>query len=160
MNSSRVALPAGVCLLVALAIQLFRPARTNPSVNASDTIAAHVNMPSDVQATVRRACFDCHSDETRWPWYSGVAPVSWFVIGHVNDGRRALNFSDWNAHSRRSPAPPLNLLCGEVKNGAMPLSSYLLLHHDARLSSDDVALLCAWSEAAWKQLSGHAGPSH
>jgi hypothetical protein len=148
MEPVRLAHAAAVCLLVALAIQVMRPARTNPVTDPTRTIAAHVGMPAAVQAIVARACIDCHTNDTRWPWYSGVAPVSWFVIGHVNDGRRVLNFSDWNAHPRPRSGPPFDRICSEVQSGGMPLSSYLLMHRDARLTPDDISLLCAWANQA------------
>lgn len=148
MNGTRLARTAGILFLVFLAIQAFRPPRENPPNVPSQAVAAHVAIPPDVEATLRRACYDCHSNETRWPWYSGVAPISWFVIGHVNDGRRRLNFDDWTAHSPRVTAPPLDRVCREVSSGDMPLSTYLLLHHDAELSPDDVARLCAWGSRA------------
>jgi hypothetical protein len=136
-----------VCLGVAVAIQVMRPPRTNPPVDPAATIAAHVAIPPPVQAILTRACYDCHSNETRWPWYSGVAPISWFVISHVNGGRRALNFSDWNAHPARRSGPPFGNVCKEVAGGGMPLSSYLLMHADARLSDADKGALCAWADA-------------
>jgi hypothetical protein len=145
-----------VCVGVALAIQVLRPSRTNPPVDPANAIAAHVSIPAPVQAIVTRACYDCHSNETRWPWYSGVAPISWFVIGHVNDGRLALNFSDWNAHRSGQPAPPLGKLCGEVQSGGMPLSTYLLMHDAAKLSDADKTTLCEWANAVG-QTSPHAG---
>jgi hypothetical protein len=153
MNARRLLQLVGICAAVGLLIQVARPARTNPPTDPARAIAAHVAIPPAVQTTLRRACYDCHSDETRWPWYSGVAPVSWFVIGHVNDGRRKLNFSDWEAHGPRTPTPPFAQICREVTGGGMPLSSYLLLHADAKLTSDDVALLCAWAN----QVAGSPG---
>ncbi|MEO8553185.1 MAG: heme-binding domain-containing protein [Kofleriaceae bacterium] len=82
----------------------------------------------ETRALAKRACFDCHSNETRWPWYSYVAPVSWFVGGHVDEGRRALNFSEWDHPSKHA-----GKASHEVETGGMPLTSYLLLHGDARL---------------------------
>jgi hypothetical protein len=159
MESANLVHAAGVCVLVGLAIQVMRPARTNPVTEPTRTIATHVAVPAAVQAVVARSCVDCHTNDTRWPWYSGVAPVSWFVIGHVNDGRRALNFSDWDAHGRRAPGPPLDRICGEVQSGGMPLWSYLLMHHDARLSPDDVSVLCAWANQASHTTGGSSAPS-
>jgi hypothetical protein len=144
MDRTRLARTAGILILVVLGIQIFRPPRENPPSVPSQAVAAHVAMPADVSAILHRSCDDCHSNQTRWPWYSGVAPISWFVIGHVNDGRRQLNFDDWSVHSSRRTAPPLDLICGQVTKGGMPLSSYLLVHWDAKLSSEDVAVLCAW----------------
>ena len=144
MDRTRLVRTAFILLLVFLGIQAVRPPRENPTGDPAQVIAAHVTIPPDVAATLRRACYDCHSNETRWPWYSGVAPISWFVIGHVNDGRRRLNFDDWSVQSPRRTSPPLGDICGQVTRGDMPLSSYLLLHNDARLSPQDVAQLCAW----------------
>lgn len=146
MDRTRLVRTAGILFLVFLAIQVFRPPRENPPSDPAKAIAAHVNIPPDVEATLRRACYDCHSHETRWPWYSGVAPISWFVIGHVNDGRRRLDFDDWSVHPKRWPSP-LTLVCDEVTKGDMPLWSYLLLHWDAKLSASDVAQICAWTKS-------------
>jgi hypothetical protein len=154
MEPARPAYVVGVCLLVGMMIQVMRPSRTNPVTDPARAIAAHVAMPAAVQSTLTRSCFDCHSNQTRWPWYSGVAPVSWFVIGHVNDARRVLNFSDWEAHGTRTPGPPLERICREVESGGMPLSSYLLMHRDARLSAEDTSLLCAWADQASHAAGG------
>jgi hypothetical protein len=79
-----------------------------------------------------RACFDCHSNQTRWPAYSYVAPVSWFVAGHVHDARKRVNFSEWKFTTRRAKK-----IIEDIKTGEMPLDSYLLLHPDARLSDTE-----------------------
>jgi heme-binding protein len=86
------------------------------------------------RALAKRACFDCHSNETTWPWYSHVAPISWFLQGHVEDGRMALDFSEWNKTFRAA-----SKASREVKTGGMPLSSYLWMHPDARLSDSEKA---------------------
>ncbi len=138
-------------IVVALGIQLIRPTRTNPPIDPAQTIDAHVAIPPGTRAILQRACGDCHSNQTRWPWYSNVAPISWFVINHVNDGRRAFNLSDWNAHRPRLTAPPFDRICKDVQSGDMPLSSYLLVHRDARLSPADTDALCAWAGAAMKR---------
>jgi hypothetical protein len=77
-----------------------------------------------------KACFDCHSNETKWPWYSNVAPFSFFVQKHVDKGRKALNFSEWNLKQRHA-----NESARAVREGWMPLDSYLLIHKEAELSS-------------------------
>lgn len=83
-----------------------------------------------------RACFDCHSNETRYPWYSAVAPVSWLVRNHVADARRRLNFSEWDLPQREA-----NDAANEVRKGDMPLKSYVWLHPTARLSPEETQLL-------------------
>lgn len=131
-----------------VAIQFVRPERTNPPVVPGHTLDASARVPPEVQAALRRACMDCHSNETRWPWYSHVAPVSWFLVNHVNHGRRHLNFSEWDRpRTGEQPADRLGRICKEVRSGAMPLGSYLLLHRDARLSLEETQAICAWAEA-------------
>ena len=115
------------------ALQFIRPARTNPPVDESRTIQAHARVPPEVASILNRSCNDCHSNETRWPWYSNVAPASWFVINHVNVGRREMNFSDWAQYDREDQQNFLKKICREVKDGAMPLPSYLRLHGEAKL---------------------------
>src|SRR5687767_12011008 len=88
---------AGLGILV-VAIQFVRPARTNPVRDPTHALSAMRPMPSHVAAVFDRACRDCHSNDTRWPWYSHVAPVSWFVIDHVNHGRSHFNASEWNQY--------------------------------------------------------------
>lgn len=135
------------------ALQFIRPARTNPPVDESRTIQAHAHVSPQVAAILDRSCNDCHSNLTRWPWYSNIAPVSWFVINHVNVGRQEMNFSDWAQYSRSEQAGYLKKICREVKGGDMPLPSYLRMHGDAKLSSEDVKTLCDWSSAESARLS-------
>jgi len=143
-----------VVLAIGLGIQVIRPAMTNPPVDPIRTIAAHVPIPADVAATLDRSCGDCHSNRTRWPWYDRLAPASWLVTNHVNDGRRAFNLDDWNAHGRGRQTPPIDHVCRDVRNGDMPLWSYLLIHRGARLSDADTQAICAWADAAAAEIAG------
>jgi hypothetical protein len=135
------------------ALQFIRPARTNPPINESRTIQAHVRLTPEVANILDRSCNDCHSHQTRWPWYTNIAPVSWFVVNHVNVGRREMNFSDWAQYTTAEQEQLLRKICGEVKSGAMPMSSYLSLHSEARLSSEDVRVLCDWASAETERLA-------
>lgn len=139
--------------VVFVAIQAIRPAKTNQPVDPSQTIYSQVQVPSDVRAVLDRSCRDCHSNQTRWPWYSNVAPVSWFVIDHVNHGRSHMNFSEWSKYDRERSAELLRGICGEVKMGEMPLPSYLWVHHDARMRDGDIGTLCMWGESGPARLS-------
>jgi len=138
-----VSVPA---ILGAVAIQFVRPARTNPATIPERTLAARVPVGSEAAAVLDRACRDCHSNDTRWPWYSHVAPVSWFVIDHVNHGRRHLNYSDWAQYPRDDAERLLKNVCAFAKKDTMPLPSYLRVHREARLTDADVAALCDWTE--------------
>ncbi|HSE98981.1 MAG TPA: heme-binding domain-containing protein, partial [Blastocatellia bacterium] len=128
--------------IILVGAQFVRPVRTNPSFETSRTIESHATVPREVAAVLKRACKDCHSHETVWPWYSNVAPVSWLLINHVNEGRSEMNFSDWARYDARQADHLLEELCKEVKNGNMPLSSYVALHPEAKLSDEEKQLLC------------------
>lgn len=128
-----VALVAFVILLAGS--QLVRPARTNPPVDAPLAI-----RDPAVESVLRRSCFDCHSNETRWPWYSTVAPVSWLLVSDVNEARHEMNFSSWKDPKRELRKE----MCEQVREGEMPLWFYIPLHPDARLSEADIRILCDW----------------
>lgn len=129
-----------LAVLAGLAVlQLIPVSRTNPPVE--ETVPAS----NAVASILRRSCFDCHSHETTFPWYTRVAPASWLIAYDVREGRRHLNFSTWNrldAAARREAAEDI---WDEVSAGRMPLGIYLPLHPDARLTDHDRALLEAWT---------------
>ncbi|MDX6613836.1 MAG: hypothetical protein QOD75_3022 [Blastocatellia bacterium] len=143
-------------VLVALFLiaQIKRPARTNPPIDQAQTIEAHTQMTPEVSSILARSCNDCHSNQTTWPWYTNVAPVSWFIVDHVDEGRQHLNFSDWGLGEPRRQRKKLEEICEEVKDGAMPLSSYTPLHPHAKLTAEDIKTLCDWTEAERKRLEG------
>lgn len=128
-----------------LAIQVYRPARTNPHTDPARTLQATTPVPPHIDKILQRACNDCHSNDTRWPWYSNLAPASWFLVDHVNEGRHELSFSEIGAYSAKKRAHKFEELCEMVKNGSMPIDNYVWLHPDAKLSQADVQALCAWS---------------
>ena len=132
----------GLIAVVGLLMQFYRPARTNPSTDPARTLWAHVAVPPETAAVLKRACRDCHSNDTRWPWYSNVAPVSWLVIDDVNHGRSHFNYSDWARYDAKESEHLLKSVCTLARKGEMPLSIYLPMHPDARLSQADVDALC------------------
>lgn len=133
---------AGAAVVAALAaIQLAPVSRTNPPVRTG------VAAPAGVDEILRRACYDCHSNETRWPWYSYVAPASWFVVRHVNHGRGDLNFSEWPAFDFEAEEHAFRDIEEQVSNGEMPLRNYIWLHADAKLSKDDRDTLLRWARS-------------
>ncbi|MFO1011754.1 MAG: heme-binding domain-containing protein [Planctomycetota bacterium] len=122
-------------------IQLYPVHRENPPV------ATGLQAAPEVQAVLRRACYDCHSNETVWPWYSYVAPVSWLVTHDVEEGRRELNFSIWGEYSSTKRISKASSAIEEIEEGRMPLAPYLVLHSDAKLSPADVAVLKQWADS-------------
>lgn len=153
----RRALLAVVLFLVVA--QFAGPQRTNPPVDPAETLEASGAAPAPVVAIVRRACFNCHSHETEWPLYAHVAPVSWLVIGHVDEGREHLNFSRWGRYPPLERADLLDDACKLVRSGDMPLPSYRLLHREARLSASEIAALCEWTQAEARRQEKGDDPS-
>jgi len=138
-----------------LGIQFIRPARTNPPVNGARTLEKAVTVPPQVEKILARACQDCHSDLTDWPWYSKVAPISWYIVDHVNGGRRALNFSEFIGpnvtDAREYTLQKFHTVCREIRLGHMPLYSYVLLHREARLAPEAADAICDWAETGLSQ---------
>ena len=142
-----------VLIVVFLGIQFVRPARTNPPVDESQTIFARTQMTPQVSAIFERSCRDCHSNKTVWPWYTNVAPISWWLSSHVNEGRQNLNLSEWGRLAQDRRDRKLRQICDEVSDGVMPLSSYVPMHPQAKLSAEDKKTLCDWTEAERERLS-------
>lgn len=126
-------------------MQLYRPGRENPPIDPAMTLAAQLEVPPEVQAVLARSCVDCHSHATEWPWYSQIAPVSWSVAHHVEEGREHLNFDRWGEYTSYEAQQKLGEMCEETKEGEMPLKVYLRMHGDAKLSDADVEVLCGWA---------------
>lgn len=142
----------GLVVVLAL-IQFANPARTNPPVVPGQDLFATNPPPAKLVSLLRASCYDCHSHETYWPWYSRVAPASWFVADHVKDGRKHLNFSEWPHDNPKRARSRWQNIRDEIESGGMPLRSYTLVHADARLSAADKAALIEWAEAEAKRLS-------
>jgi hypothetical protein len=128
----------GVLALVVVA-QVIPVERTNPPVRSE------VDAPPDVVALLRRACYDCHSYETQWPWYSHVAPISWILAHHVEEGRRELNFSEWPILDFEAQGHDLKDIEEQIAEGKMPLRSYRLMHPEARLDEAERGRLLEWA---------------
>ncbi len=140
-------------IVVVVAIQFYRPARSNPPYVSSQAIDSNTRITVQVQAIFKHSCNDCHSNATVWPWYSNVAPVSWFVIDHVNEGRRVMNLSEWGRHDTDWQSRRLRQICNEVQDGAMPLNSYTPMHPGSKLSAEDKKTLCDWTNAERTRLA-------
>jgi uncharacterized membrane protein len=144
-KSTLVALGAA-CLL----IQFVRPDRANPPFDPAWSIESRTHMPPEVAAILERSCMDCHSNETRWPWYSNLAPVSWFVADDVTHGRRHLNLSEWASYTPDEAKARLIYMAYTARSRTMPLASYTRMHPDARLTDDEVETLCRWIDSQTK----------
>jgi len=148
MNMARVKLVVLALVVFLVAIQLVQPKRTNPPVVPSRSLASHVQIPQDVQAALMRACGDCHSNQTAWPWYSHTAPLSWVITDDVNEGRRHMNLEDWEAQENTKQANDrLSGICKEIRTKGMPPFSYRLMHRGSSLKPQEIADICSWSQS-------------
>lgn len=130
------------------ALQFYRPDQTNSPIVEGESLIA----PDEVSAILKRSCYDCHSNETAYPWYAQISPASWFLDGHIRDGREELNFSVWNTYAPKKRARKLEEICDEIRAGQMPLPSYLWIHGDAGLKTEEANLLCDWTAAERAKL--------
>jgi hypothetical protein len=141
-------------LVIALAgIQFFRPEKNlSPGAPGPDDLTVMHPPPAAVRQILERACFDCHSNNTRYPWYAEVQPVAWWLADHVKEGKSHFNFSVFGTYSTKKQLHKLEELMDEVQDGEMPLSSYKLAHADARLTPDEVKSLIEWARTAHDQI--------
>lgn len=131
-----------VLVILFAGAQVIRPDRTNPSTDPGRTIRAHLGDSATAVAVIERACSDCHSNATAWPWYTQVVPVSWLMAYGVRKGRSAVNFSEWVGYPPDLQRMLLAASCRDVSTGKMP-GAYTLLHPEMRLSSQDVNAICS-----------------
>lgn len=135
----------GLAILAALVIiQFFGIDKTNPPVNTSEEFMTLTAPPADVAQLLKDACYDCHSHETKYPWYTNIEPVSWWIAGHIEHAREHLNFSKWGAYDAEKMAHKAEECGEEVEKGKMPLKSYLPMHPEARLSDAQRERLSSW----------------
>lgn len=125
-----------ILLVVFIAIQAFRIDKTNPPVVASQDFIAMYKPSEAIANTLRNSCYDCHSNTSKYPWYSNVAPVSWLVKNHINEGREELNFSEWGTFTAKRKSKKLEDIVEEVEAGEMPMKPYVLMHSEAKMSSE------------------------
>jgi len=122
------------------------PERVIVGVDPPASLNVRTSAPAPVMSMLRRACLDCHSEETRWPWYAGVSLVSHLIERDVTDGRAQLNLSRWTRYNPFDRADLLDKMCRRASSGTMPPWQYRVMHSEARLSATDVAALCGWSQ--------------
>ena len=134
-----------VVAVAAVAAQFFNPPLTNPPVAPGQDLMATNAPPAEIAALLHDACYDCHSSATRWPWYSHVWPVSWFVTSHVNDAREALSFSEWPHDDTYTAGKRWTKIGHHVEDGSMPLPSYTWMHPSARLTEPQRKELSDWA---------------
>lgn len=133
-------------ILVFVVLQFFPIDKTNPSFNPDDDFIAMENPPEHIATIIKDACYDCHSQQTEYPWYTNVQPVGWWIKGHFQNGRKALNFSQWRQYNEEDKSRGLAEMAEEVEATKMPLLTYWIMHPEAKLSEEKRSELVAYFE--------------
>ena len=145
-----------IVFIAALAgIQLVQPARNMSPQSSRKEISAEFSVPESAKQIIQQSCYDCHSNNTRYPWYANVQPVGWWLNHHIADGKHELNFDEFASYPPRKQYRKFKAIENEIQKGDMPLESYLLIHRDAKLSEDQKNILAAWCEAMRDSMKTH-----
>ena len=130
-------------LVVLILIQFIRPEK-NESSDMTNHISQVVDIPSEVNEIIKTSCADCHSNFTKYPWYSEIAPISWYLAQHVKEGKEHLNFSEWTTYNKNQQSHIQKDLEEVLESHEMPLKSYLIMHEEAKLSKEQNETLLNW----------------
>ena len=133
-----------VLLVVFVIAQFFGPEKNEGDLSSLTAFVADTHPSKSIQQTFKTACYDCHSNKTEYPWYNKITPINYWMNGHVEHGKEHLNFSNWSNYSAKQKAHKLEELVEEVKEGHMPLGSYLWMHKDAELTQKQIDEIETW----------------
>ena len=133
-----------ILLLAFILIQFVRPEK-NDSKNEMNAMGTVMEIPVEVTKIIQTSCADCHSNSTKYPWYSEIAPASWYLAQHVKEGKENLNFSEWTLYNKDQQAHILKDIKEVLNEREMPLKSYLLIHKDAKLTENQYQILYDWA---------------
>lgn len=140
-------------LAIFIIIQFIRPARNVSSQVAATDITKLYTVPENVQQVLKVSCYDCHSHNTAYPWYTNIQPVGWWLQSHVNEGKGHLDFSAFGTYPPKRQHHKMEEVIEQVQDNHMPLNSYLWIHQDAKLSADQKALVIQWAENLRDQIA-------
>lgn len=135
-------------LVIFVGMQFYRPEKNQAEGDYVAAFETETQPNTEVKEILQSACYDCHSANTEYPWYNNIAPVSYWLAGHVKEGKEHLNFSDWENYTDKKKDHKLEEVVEEVKKGEMPLKEYTWTHGDARLTESQVSALVSWADGA------------
>jgi len=144
-----------VLLIAFVVIQFFRPTKNKAEGMSKNDISTLYPVPEDVQNILKTSCYDCHSNNTVYPWYAEVQPVAWWLNSHIQDGKKDLNFSEFASYRIRRQYKKLEEVNELVKKDEMPLDSYLWIHKNAKLSEQQKLTLANWVNAVRDSIKAH-----
>jgi hypothetical protein len=131
-------------LIVVIAIQFIKPKPNLSEGISSSDISTAIQVPHDVETILRNACYDCHSNNTAYPWYSHVQPVGWLLSRHIREGKKELNFSEFASYNQKKQSDRLKEMTETIEENDMPIFSYRMMHKNARLNEQQKKLLTDW----------------
>ena len=141
-----------ILLIVFIAIQFIQPLRNKSFQVLPTDISKAVPVPENVKMILQTACYDCHSNNTNYPWYTYVQPVGWILNNHISNGKKELNFSEFGSYATRRQQSNLKSIADQIKDNEMPLHSYTLMHKSARLSKEEKSIIINWTQIAGDSL--------
>jgi len=133
-----------VLIVAFIAIQFVQPAHNKSEEVLPTDLANTLAVPNNIKIILQNACYDCHSNNTKYPWYSNIQPAAWMMARHIKNGKDKLNFSDFGSNTIRKQISKLKEIANQVKDDEMPIASYKLMHKNARLSAKDKTLMEDW----------------
>lgn len=139
----------GICLVL---IQFYHPEPNDGNALGENDITHTVSVPDDVMQILKTSCFDCHSNHTDYPWYNKIQPVGIWLANHINEGKRELNFSEFNNYKAKRKRHKLEEMVKEIKEREMPLGSYTIIHKNAILTNEQAQLLINWADSAYQSI--------
>lgn len=139
-------------LVILVIMQFFRPERNISATAGPNDIRVSNPVPANVLSVLKRACFDCHSNNTNYPWYTNIQPVGWWMQHHVDEGKEELNFSEFATYSAKKAAHKLEETAEMVEEKEMPLESYTWIHKNAKLTQDEIKLVADWAMSLKAQI--------
>lgn len=142
-----------ILFLVVIVIQFIRPARNQNGQVLESDITKIYKVPENVQVILKSSCYDCHSNNTHYPWYANIQPAGWWLASHIKKGKEELNFNEFGNYSERRQQSKLKSIANSIEDGTMPLPAYTLIHTSAKLSEEDKALILNWTETIKDSLA-------
>ncbi len=139
-------------LIVFIVIQFIRPAHNKSTGLLETDVTKMIAVPENVLGILKNSCYDCHSNNTRYPWYVNIQPMGWIMANHIKEGKQNLNFSEFGNYSKRKQGNKLRATAESIKDGSMPISSYTILHTDGKLSEENKKLITDWALQAKDSL--------
>ena len=144
-----------IVVIFFIVIQFLQPEKNiSPTLSKND-IFLHIQADQAVKDKIQNVCYNCHSNNTVYPFYDYIAPVSWIIANDIKRGKRHLNFSEWATYTKKKQLQLLSDICDEVTSGDMPIKSYTIMHRHSRVNEKEVEEICNWTDSAGNQILGN-----